>query len=104
MRFSRRAFMENGAIVIATARGCSVAWSGPAPMLSESDPTALALGYKANASTVIATKFPKFAAGQTCSNCTLYQGVAGASSGLCPIFSGKAVSSQGWCASYMKKA
>jgi hypothetical protein len=72
-------------------------------VLSESDPVAIGLGYKANASTVDATKFPQYAAGQTCSNCALYQGAAGDSSGPCPIFAGKAVSSKGWCGSYTKK-
>jgi len=104
MSLSRRAFIENSAIMmIASAGISSVAWSDSAPMLSESDPVAMGLGYKANASAVDATKFPQYAAGQSCSSCALYQGAAGDSSGLCPIFSGKAVSSKGWCASYSKK-
>jgi hypothetical protein len=104
MSLSRRVFLENGAIVvIATAGISSVAWSDSAAMLSESDPTAAALGYKANASAVDTTKFPQYASGQSCSNCALYQGPSGASSGPCPIFAGKAVSAQGWCSSYAKK-
>jgi hypothetical protein len=104
MSFSRRAFMENGAILVAAACASSVAWSDSAPMLSEADPTAAALGYRANASSVDKAKFPQYAAGQSCSNCAVYQGAAGASSGACPIFAGKVVSSTGWCASYAKKA
>jgi hypothetical protein len=104
MSLSRRAFIENGAILIAAVGvAAPVAWSAPAPMVSESDPTAVALGYKANASTVDKAKFPQYAAGQSCSNCALYQGAAGSSSGPCPIFAGKAVSSTGWCSSYAKK-
>jgi len=103
MSLSRRAFMENSALMIAAAGISSVAWSDSAPMLSESDPTASALGYKANASAVDATKYPQYAAGQSCSSCALYQGAAGTSSGPCAIFPGKAVSSNGWCASYAKK-
>lgn len=103
MSLSRRAFIENGAILIAAAGVAPAAWSTSAPMVSESDPTAVALGYKADASTVDKTKFPKYAAGQSCSSCALYQGAAGASSGPCPIFAGKAVSSKGWCSSYAKK-
>src|SRR5271155_4190480 len=103
MSLSRRTFMENGAILIATVGVSSLAWSDSAPMLSESDPTALALGYKANASTVDTAKFAQYAPGQSCSNCTLYQGAVGTSSGPCAIFPGKAVSSKGWCASYAKK-
>jgi hypothetical protein len=103
MSLSRRAFIENGAILIATASVSSVAWSASAQVLTESDPTAVALGYKANASTVDRTKFPQYAAGQSCSSCALYQGAAGSSSGPCPIYGGKLVSSTGWCASYTKK-
>jgi hypothetical protein len=103
MSLSRRAFVENGAILVAAVGVAPVAWSDSAPMVSESDPTAVALGYKANATTVDKTKFPRYAAGQSCSNCSLYQGAAGNSSGPCPIFAGKAVSAQGWCSSYAKK-
>ncbi len=103
MRLSRRAFIENGAVLIAAAGFSSTAWSDAAPMLSESDPSAIALGYKPIASTVDRAQFPQYAVGQSCSNCALYQGAAGASSGLCPLFSSKAVSANGWCASYAKK-
>jgi hypothetical protein len=104
MSLSRRAFIESSATFMIAATGISsVAWSDSLPMLSESDPTAVALGYKADASTVDKAKFPQYAAGQMCSNCSLYQGAAGASSGACPIYAGKAVSAKGWCASYAKK-
>ena len=103
MSLSRRAFIENSAVLIATAGVSSVAWSDTAPMLSESDPTALALGYKANASTVDKTKYAQYAPGQSCSSCALYQGAAGSASGPCAIFAGKAVSAKGWCSSYAKK-
>lgn len=89
--------------MIATTGISSVAWSDSLPMLSESDPVAMGLGYKANASAVDATKYPQYAAGQLCSNCALYQGAAGDSSGACPIYAGKAVSAKGWCALYAKK-
>jgi hypothetical protein len=103
MSLSRRAFIENGAILIATIGVSDAAGSAPVPMLSESDPTALALGYKANASAVDKAKFAQYASGQSCSSCALYQGPAGSSSGPCAIFAGKAVSATGWCSSYAKK-
>ena len=103
MSISRRAFIENGTLLIAATGVFSVAWADSAPALSESDPTAVALGYKANASTVDKAKFPQYAAGQSCSNCSLYQGAAGAASGPCPIYAGKVVAATGWCASYTKK-
>jgi high potential iron-sulfur protein len=104
MSLSRRAFIERSAIlVVASAGVSSVVLADSAPSLSESDPTAVGLGYKSNASTVDKAKFPQYAAGQACANCALYQGAAGASSGPCPIFAGKSVSATGWCSSYTKK-
>ena len=103
MSVSRRVFIENGAFLLATFGVCAVAWPDSPPMVSESDPLATALGYKADASSVDKAKFPQYAAGSSCSSCALYQGVAGAASGPCPLFAGKAVSAQGWCSSYVKK-
>jgi hypothetical protein len=103
MSLSRRALLGNGAILVAAVGVSSVAWSDSLPMVSESDPMAVSLGYKANASSVDKAKFPQYVAGASCSSCALFQGAAGASSGPCAIFAGKAVSAQGWCASYAKK-
>jgi hypothetical protein len=73
-------------------------------MVPETDPMAAALGYKADASKTDKVKFPKFAAGQSCSSCALYTGKAGADAGPCPLFAGKQVAAKGWCSSYAKKA
>jgi hypothetical protein len=54
----RSTFIESGAILFAAAGTSPVALSDTAPMLSESDPTAVGLGYRANASTVDKAKFP----------------------------------------------
>jgi hypothetical protein len=72
-------------------------------MVAENDPQASALGYKADASKVDKAKFPKFAAGQVCSNCALFQGAAGAAAGGCPLYAGKQVAAKGWCSAYAKK-
>ena len=47
MSVSRRVFIENGAFLLATVGACAVALPDSAPMVSESDPIAAALGYKA---------------------------------------------------------
>ena len=73
-------------------------------MVAESDPQATGLGYKADASKVDKAKFPKYAAGQTCGNCALYQGKAADAAGGCPIFPGKQVAGKGWCSAWAKKA
>ena len=62
--------------------------------LSETDPAAAAQGYKADATKVDAKKYPKYAAGQTCATCALYQGKAGAASGPCALFPGKDVTAE----------
>ena len=68
--------------------------------LSESDPTALALGYAEDATTVDAAKWTKKAASggsnQFCSNCTLYRPIDDEWGG-CSIFPGKKVKGAGWC-------
>jgi hypothetical protein len=75
-----------------------------APMVADSDPQAAALGYKADATKVDKTKFPKYAAGQACASCALYQGKPADAAGACPLFAGKQVAGKGWCSAYAKKA
>ncbi|MBU3738732.1 MAG: iron permease [Rhodoferax sp.] len=74
------------------------------PMVAENDAQATALGYKADATKVDKAKFPKYAAGQNCSNCALFQGKAADAAGGCPLFAGKQVAGKGWCSGYAKKA
>jgi hypothetical protein len=103
MGVSRRTILRAGAALAATAGLSSLARADALPMLSESDPVAQALGYRADASKVDKNKFAQYGAGQACANCSLYAGAAGAASGPCPLYAGKAVSASGWCASYAKK-
>jgi hypothetical protein len=72
--------------------------------LDEKDPTAVALGYVADSAKADKKKYPKHDVVQKCSNCTLFQGKAGAAEGACPLFPGKVVAANGWCASWVKKA
>lgn len=71
--------------------------------LSEDDPSAKSLGYVEDATTVDAAKYPRYEAGQACSNCALYMG-GDAAEGACSIFPGKAVKAAGWCSVYAPKA
>lgn len=73
-------------------------------MLAESDSQASALGYKADATQVDKAKQTRYAAGQICANCALFQGASGAAAGGCPLFAGKQVAAKGWCSAYAKKA
>lgn len=72
--------------------------------VDEKDPTAVSLGYVADAAKVNKTKYASYAAGQRCGTCALYQGAANSAAGPCPIFAGKQVASKGWCSAYAKKA
>jgi len=94
--------------IVQVSLGAGVMVAGQAmaqgAMLAESDAQAAALGYKADASKVDKAKFPKFAAGQQCTTCALYQGKATDAAGGCPLFAGKQVAGKGWCSAYAKKA
>ena len=100
---SRRTFIRivplAGALALA-ARGAFAADAQVDPK----DPQAAALGYVADAAKADKAKFPKYAAGQTCGSCQLFQGKATDASGPCAIFAGKQVASKGWCSAYTKKA
>ncbi len=73
------------------------------PLLEESDPAAVGLGYVAVASRADTTKFKNYVAGQACSNCSLYAGTAANPQAPCPLFAGKQVMASGWCSAYVKK-
>ncbi len=98
---SRRTFMLQSIAVTGLAAGVGAAQAQA--MLAENDPQAVALGYKADATKVDKAKFPKYAAGQVCSNCALYQGAANSNAGGCPLFAGKQVAGKGWCSAWAKK-
>ena len=73
-------------------------------LLNEKDAQAVALGYVAEAKRVDVKKYTKFAAGQNCANCALFQGKGADKAGGCPLFAGKQVASSGWCSAWAKKA
>ena len=74
-----------------------------AAVVDEKDPTALALGYVANATKADTAKYKTYAVGQHCSACQLFQGQVNATIGPCALFAGKQVNSQGWCSGFVKK-
>jgi hypothetical protein len=99
MKTSRRQFM-----IMSAAGACSIALSNTVQaqaMVAETDPQAAALGYVADATKTNKAKFPKYAAGQMCSNCALYQGSGPV--GGCSLFGAKKVAGPGWCSAWAKK-
>jgi len=87
------------------ACGAALATSAQAQALvDEKDAQAAALGYVAEAKRADVKKYPKFAAGQNCAGCALYQGKAADKAGGCPLFAGKQVAATGWCSAWAKKS
>ena len=105
MKSNRRTFVIQsvaGAGILALTRLAQA--QAAAPLVQETEPQASALGYKNDATKVDTAKFPKYAAGQNCANCALYQGKPTDAAGLCPLFAGKQVSAKAWCSAWAKKA
>ena len=99
---SRRRFIKLTAIGLAAVPFANALLSGTAEaadLISETDPQAAALGYKADA-----TKAEKRTdATQLCSNCNFYSAKPGDTSGPCVLFQGKLVAGAGWCTAWAKK-
>jgi len=102
MKSTRRSFVIQSVAGIGALAAANAALAADA--VKDADSNAVALGYHADGTKTDKAKYPKYAAGQDCGNCALYQGKAGAASGPCPLFAGKEVSSKGWCSAYNKKA
>jgi hypothetical protein len=101
---NRRVFLIHSA-----SAGAALAFAGQAQaqaqaMLDEKNPQAAALGYVADAKRADTKKYPKYAAGQMCTNCSLFQGKPTDKAGGCPLFAGKQVAGPGWCSAWVKKA
>jgi len=101
MKSNRRQFMAVSAVSVASLVTAKVAFAQP--MLGESEPQAVALGYVEDAANVDKAKFAKYQEGQICDNCQLYT-AKDDKAGACSIFPGKLVAAAGWCNLWVKKA
>mgnify|MGYP003385034927 CR=1 FL=1 len=72
--------------------------------VDENASSAIALGYKHDASKVDSKKFPSYTPGKNCANCALYQGKASDSWANCVALANKQVNAKGWCLAWAKKA
>jgi hypothetical protein len=100
---NRRRIIKLTVTGLAAAPFANALFSGSAEaadMVSESDPTAVALKYKMDATKATDRKD----ATALCSNCNFYTAKPGDANGPCTVFGGKLVSAKGWCASWVKKA
>ncbi len=79
----------------------------PLELVSETDATAVALGYKHDASSVPAAekaeKNGTVGAEQKCSNCAFYSAIDGVEGGKCSLILSGYVKPAGWCKSWSLK-
>lgn len=100
---NRRRFVKVIATGLAAVPLANALFSGSAEavdMVSESDPTAVALKYKMDATKATDRKD----ATAFCGTCNFYTGKPGGANGPCAVFGGKLVAAKGWCGSWVKKA
>jgi len=100
---TRRKFVFTALPAIAALAVTREGFAQPA-RVEESDPAAVALGYKHDATKVDAAKHSSFQAGRICANCNLYQAKGSEPWAPCPALGGKLVNAKGWCAAWVKKA
>jgi High potential iron-sulfur protein len=100
-RTDRRSFILRA---VATTSVLGLAHTPALADVDESDPVAVALGYRADTKKVDSTKYPSHDGSQQCANCKQFQGKAGDRSGGCSLFGGKTVAAAGWCSAWVKKA
>lgn len=104
---SRRHFLFKLAVTTPVVLGAQLlaqTTPPPAVKLEETDPVAIALGYKTDTTKVDAVKFPQHKPEQKCSNCALV--TPGSKEGEfipCTAFQNKLVAANGWCAAWAKK-
>jgi len=105
--YSRRSLMKQAVIVAATAPvarlGIGLSFAADLTALDPMDPTAKALGFVNDASTVDVAKHPTYKPGQHCATCAQFQGKAGDARGGCNIFVGHTVPQGGWCQVWAQK-
>lgn len=92
--------------VPATMAGLAIAQTPPPPpavKLEETDPVAIALGYKTDTTKVDSTKYPQHKPDQVCADCALLTGAVKDGYAPCSAFGNKLVTEKGWCSVYVKR-
>jgi hypothetical protein len=98
---SRRHFIKLTAIGLTAIPFATMLFNdAAADPISETDPLAVAMKYKADATQAVDRKDLT----STCANCAFYTSKAGDTTGLCSIFQGKLVSANGWCTAWARRS
>lgn len=107
-KVSRRSFFKLGVLAVSAIGFGRSVFAAAKTKLSETDTTAVALGYKHDAAKADVAKYPtaKDAVknGNVCKSCTFYKADATEKGwGDCTLFPKNLVAEGGWCMSYSKK-
>lgn len=106
MNTSRRSFLLSLAASAGTPAlfaSRALAQAPPPPgKLEESDPIAIAIGFKLDTTKVDKKKYPQHSVDQKCSNCNLFKQTPGDTMGPCAAVGNKLVPAAGWCVAYIK--
>jgi len=97
---SRRVFMIQVAAG-GTALACGHVMAA-AKKIEETEPKAVALGFRMDTNKVDKAKFPKHKATENCSNCIAYLGKPTDAWAECDLLPDRQVPKEGWCSSYVK--
>jgi hypothetical protein len=105
MKINRRTFAIQSMLGTAALVAVDLSQAqAQAALLVETSPQASALGYKADASKIESAHQPKYAAGQKCASCQMFNAKQPSPApGACAIFPGKLVSGEGWCNAFVPK-
>ena len=99
---SRRRFIEIVVLGTVAAPLARTAHAADLPHVDPADPTASALAYTNDTTSVDAAKYPKHQPDQACANCNLALAPQADGWMPCQIFPGKSVNPKGWCAAWVK--
>jgi hypothetical protein len=101
---TRRQFILVTLPAAALATAAARASAQQSARLEETDAAAVALGYRHDATKVDKAKWPSFAPGRICANCSLYAAKGNEEWAPCAAVGNRLVNAKGWCAAWVKKA
>ncbi len=100
---TRRNFVLATLPAAALALAARHASAQPAVRLQETDPAAVALGDRQDATQVDKAKWPTYAPGRVCANCNLFAAKGNEEWAPCVAVGNRLVNAKGWCAACVKK-
>lgn len=100
---TRRNFVLATLPAAALAMAACHASAQPAVRVQKTDPAAVELGYRHDATQVDKAKWPTYAPGRVCANCNLFAARGNGEWAPCAAVGNRLVNANGWCAAWVKK-